>query len=59
MSRRFSKHNITGSEAHQPRPIAYMRKGFIARRSRKFSRLVFTLCLVAASVTLLSMWLVE
>ena len=31
MARRFSKHNIVGSEAGEPRPIAYMRSGW--RRS--------------------------
>ena len=35
MTRRFGRHNITGSEAHEPRPIAYMRKGFVVRRSRR------------------------
>ncbi len=35
MSRRFGKHNIIGSEAHQPRPMAYMRTGFVARPNEK------------------------
>lgn len=28
MARRFSKHNIVGSEAGEPRPVAYMRSGW-------------------------------
>lgn len=28
MARGFSKHNIVGSEAGEPRPIAYMRSGW-------------------------------
>jgi len=28
MARDFSKHNIVGSEAGEPRPIAYMRSGW-------------------------------
>ena len=28
MSRRFSKHNLVGSEAGEPHPIAYMRTGW-------------------------------
>jgi len=33
MARRFSKHNIVGSEAGEPRPIAYMRTGWHGARA--------------------------
>lgn len=57
MSRRFGKHNIIGSEAHEPRPMAYMRKGFVARRPRRPRRpaLVFGIAILLA--LLLAAWL--
>ena len=56
MSRRFGKHNIIGSEAGQPRPIAYMRQGAIGRRPRAQPRLLLVLSLAAAIAAAASGW---
>jgi len=55
--RQFGKHNITGSEAHQPRPMAYMRKGFVSRRSRRKPRVALTVILITGLAILLAGWL--
>lgn len=57
VSRRFGKHNIIGSEAHQPRPMAYMRKGFVARRPRRPRHPALVLGLAILLVLLLAAWL--
>lgn len=56
MSGRFVRHNIIGSEAHRPRPIAYLSStGGLGRSGRRNSRrawLAVGLILAAAALAL-------
>jgi hypothetical protein len=54
VSRRFGKHNIIGCEAHQARPLAYVHKGFVARRPRSRPRALFAFSLLGLALAL--MW---
>jgi hypothetical protein len=58
MTRRYGKHNIIGSEAHRPRPIAYVRQGFLSRRSPRPQPVVLLIIGVAGLIAaLLPRWL--
>ena len=59
MSRRFGKHNIIGCEAHEARPIAYLHKGFVARRPRSRPRALFAFSLLGLALALALMWFVR
>ena len=59
MTRRFEKHNIVGSEADEARPIAYMHKGFVARKGRDRRRPIQLLGLAILLATLLAVWLLR